>query len=526
MDDSARENISALQEVVDQAAKIFSVPMSGISTIDSNSESIIVSHGVNGSSIDIANSISKSVFGAQDAYIYGKDPMSKFRPWVDVSFYAGVQVENDQKISMCLWIQDFKKHVFTKRDLEILKSISSRVTCILQDTTKITSNDAKRLIRIQKELFLKNRKLAEASARNNAMLTNIGDGVIGVDGKGDVIYANPQVEKLTGWKEEELVGKPLVHALSLQTEEEIDVPVEERPIRNAMYNNQRIESRNTFLVRKDKSKFSVEITATPVNLFGQVVGGVSVIKDITKEHDIDKMKTEFISLASHQLRTPLSSMKWFCEMLIDGDAGDLSDEQMDMVKSVYESNERMIVLVNTLLNISRIESGRIIIEPSPTDISELVNDVIEEIKPKILNKHHTVNVNVDPAIGKVNIDPKMVREVYKNLLTNAIKYMDKNGTVDVNVTKSGNEIISKVKDNGVGIPLDEQKKVFKKFFRAKNVVKKETEGTGLGLYLVYSIVQTSGGKIWFESKEGSGTTFTFVLPLSGSKAKEGEVRLS
>lgn len=250
------------------------------------------------------------------------------------------------------------------------------------------------------------------------------------------------------------------------------------------------------------------------------------ILDITEQRKVDKMKTEFISLASHQLRTPLSAIKWFMQMLFDGDAGEFTDEQLEYLRNINKSNERMIELVNGLLNISRIESGRIIIEPEETDVRALIDEVLRELKPKQEEKSISLQVDISDDVPRILIDPKLIRNVYTNLLTNAIKYTPNDGTVSLNVFVKDDNLHTVIQDTGVGIPESEQKNVFKKFFRGSNVVKMDTDGTGLGLYLVKSIIEVSGGDIRFTSEEGKGTTFEFTLPLAGTKPKKGEVSLS
>ena len=304
-------------------------------------------------------------------------------------------------------------------------------------------------------------------------------------------------------------------------------PLEELPLVMVMKSGQSETKDDIFLSKPDDTKIQIRVTSVPVkNAQGKIATIVTIFEDITKEKEVDRMKTEFISLASHQLRTPLSAMKWFLEMLLHGDAGELVPEQKEMIVNIDESNERMIELVNSLLNVSRIESGRIIVEPVPTDIKELLTGVQKEIQIKLNEKKQTLLISVHDNLPKVNLDAKLIRQVYTNLLTNAIKYSLDGGEISVFVSKKDDQLISQVSDNGYGIPEKDKNKVFGKFYRGENIVKKVTDGNGLGLYLVKAIIESSGGTIWFESTEGKGTTFWFSLPMTGMIAKKGDVSVS
>jgi signal transduction histidine kinase len=369
------------------------------------------------------------------------------------------------------------------------------------------------------------RRLALESERDIALIEGMREGLIAVDEKGQAVLLNKVAIAMLAIADPlTAVGRSVIDLTPIRSARD-DKPLapDMHPAHVTLKTGQAVSDVFGF-VRGDK-KILLNVSSSPVMLEGKVAGAVVVIRDVTKEKEIDRMKTEFISLASHQLRTPLSAIKWFSEMLLNGDAGKLTDEQNDFARNISDSTERMIELVNSLLNISRIESGRIIIDPKPTDLGELVTGIVNDLKAKTEDKKQTLIVSVHKELGKINIDPRLIGQVYLNFLTNAVKYTAKGGEISVFISRKGDEVVSQISDNGYGIPKEEQGRVFKKFFRAENVAKFETDGTGLGLYLVKAIIESSGGKVWFRSEEGKGTTFWFSLPISGMQAQEGEVTL-
>jgi len=228
------------------------------------------------------------------------------------------------------------------------------------------------------------------------------------------------------------------------------------------------------------------------------------------------MKTEFVSIAAHQLRTPLSAIKWTLRMILDGDLGPLPKEQREFLEKTYQSNERMIRLINDLLNVTRIEEGRFLYQPEKKDIIEIAKKIIDPLKV-IAERKGLQFIFKKPSqkIPQPKVDAEKISLVFQNLIDNAISYTNPGGKVEVSIKylKDKKEILVSTKDTGIGIPKDQHQRVFSRFFRGSNAIRAETEGTGLGLFIAKNIVEAHGGKIWFESEENKGTTFYFTLPV-------------
>jgi signal transduction histidine kinase len=297
------------------------------------------------------------------------------------------------------------------------------------------------------------------------------------------------------------------------------------------------------LSRKLDVKGSDEI-AQLTNAMNELISRLQsgVAQDVSKHQELNKAKTDFVALASHQLRTPLSIIKWYVDFLILGDAGPVTQEQKKYLAEVYRSNERLIELVNALLDVSRIDVGTFAIEPEPTDIIERAETALGKLSDEIAKKKITVEKQYD-FLPKINLDPRLTKIVFVNILSNAVKYTPEGGRIIVKIKKTEKDIFIRITDTGCGIPKEEQPKIFTKMFRAVNAQRIESIGTGLGLYIVKAVIEKSGGKIWFESpsldllleaeqagrkldSQKQGTTFNITMPLKGMKPRQGTKKLS
>lgn len=228
--------------------------------------------------------------------------------------------------------------------------------------------------------------------------------------------------------------------------------------------------------------------------------------------ELDKAKDEFISMASHQLRTPLTTIKGYLSMLSEGDAGKLTKQQKEFVDYSYSGSQRMVNLISDLLNVSRMSAGKFMIEKSAIDLTEVVDQEVFQLQSHAKAKNlELIYKKPTKPLGLIELDENKTRQVIMNFIDNAI-YYTKEGSVTVNLEKVGDSLELRVKDTGIGVPKDAQKKLFSKFFRADNAQTVRPDGTGLGLYLAKRVVEDQGGKIIFETAEGKGSTFGFSMP--------------
>ncbi len=252
------------------------------------------------------------------------------------------------------------------------------------------------------------------------------------------------------------------------------------------------------------------VSAVSILIF--VIGG-AIIKSVEKITEVSKMKSEFVSIVSHQLKAPLAGIRWSADILLDGKSGTLDDGQEEHLKDIQENTTRMIKLVNDLLDVSRIESGRMNMNIQEVDLRKIAEDTVGELSSFAKANNVELKLDINGNINKVRTDPIRIKLVIQNFIDNAIKYTgNKKGLIEICLKKEGENVFCSVNDNGVGISEKEQKKIFDKFFRGNGIAKKQTVGTGLGLYIAKAAVESSEGKVGFSSEEGKGSTFWFTLP--------------
>lgn len=351
--------------------------------------------------------------------------------------------------------------------------------------------------------------------REKLFFESMGEGLLVVDARGRIIVLNPAAEAM--------LGIPLIAAFGRDFDDAVPVfdaqggrlPRERRPVFRAIAGEK--VSDKVWYRNGAQRHFPATTTATPVRINGAIAGAVMVFRDVTKDEELDRAKREFVSMASHQLLTPVAAAKGYLSMFLEEDFGKLTDDQREYIGRLFHINQRMIDLVNDLLNLSRVELGVFDDAAEPVDVAQFVRGEVAVMDPLIRTKRISLEAHYPPKMPPLALSSRLLRIIVQNLLSNAVKYTPKQGRVELTVewlprkAKSGTLRLT-VADNGYGIPEDAQKKIYEKFYRAENVKRAGVEGTGLGLYIVKSVVDILKGTIHFTSAEGTGTTFTVEIP--------------
>ena len=268
------------------------------------------------------------------------------------------------------------------------------------------------------------------------------------------------------------------------------------------------------LIAIQNSLSAQEVREINTNLQQRINEATSELRVGNKKlHELDKSKDEFISMASHQLRTPLTAVKGYLSMVLEGDLGDITPEQRQVLEQAFESSQRMVFLIGDFLNVSRIQTGKFMLEPTTINIADLIPEEIEQLADTAEKRGIKLMYEKPDSMPTIEADENKLRQVMMNFIDNAIYYSPAGGKVTVRVVKEPGAIVFKVIDTGIGVPAAERPKLFTKFFRATNARLQRPDGTGIGLYMAKKVVVAHGGAIIFETVDGKGSTFGFRLPL-------------
>lgn len=346
------------------------------------------------------------------------------------------------------------------------------------------------------------REHAEAS-RSQAILTSIADGVIVFDGRGGAIIANPAIGRILECSAEDIAGSDIESLMG----EAVDADD-----REMIVGLLRRREKHRSSVKFDWGAKTLSATFAPVRGEQEDVGTVAVFRDFTREAEVDRLKSDFVSIVSHELRTPLTSIKGYLDLVLMGAAGPFNKQQESFLKITKDNAERLHELVSHLLDISRIEAGKLDLDIQVISLPKIIDQIAGSLRKEFEDRDLTLTVELRPGLPETFGDPNRIAQILDNLLSNAYKYTVEGGA-KIGVRVAGDALQVDVTDTGVGIIQEDREKLFTRFFRAEEAMVRQQPGSGLGLNITKSLVELHGGKIWVESEPGRGSTFSFTLPL-------------
>jgi PAS domain S-box-containing protein len=402
-----------------------------------------------------------------------------------------------------------EQQVFTQAHVRLALAAANQVAAA------INNSDLYYLIRDQAErLGMLVLAEQEEAQKGNAILEGIADGVMLADANSEIVRFNSAAERILDLPRDRVIGQPLSKLVGLQGRWLMAInqwaqSVEADPVEGFLSDQIEIGSK------------VVNVRLSPVRTDSQFLGTVLVFRDVTKEFEADRLKSEFISNVSHELRTPMTSIKGYADLMALGAAGPLSDQQKDFISKIKSNADRLGILVDDLLNISKLDSGNERMQLDAVSIGRVLQNVINSLQGRAEHEHKKLHVtlNVAPDLPEIEADPNKITQVFTNIVDNAFNYTYADGRIDINARREDSEhILVSVKDTGIGIPDEFKDRIWERFGRyEEHALVMDVAGTGLGLPIVKTLVEMHHGRVWFESEQGKGTTFFVSLPIEQSK---------
>ena len=397
---------------------------------------------------------------------------------------------------------------FGPAQLQLFHSILGPIAAVISNAEVYSL-----ITRQAQELGQMLRHQQEEGTKSHSILTSIADGVVVNNAEGEMIMINPAAERILEMDGEELVGRDF-RVLFSTFDKGKDEAV---AAMDTLLNTPPAEVRQAFkmVLKVEIGKLIINAQLSPVQTQrDDFLGVVTVLRDISKEVEADRTKSEFVSNVSHELRTPMTAIKGYTDLLFARAVGPINDDQEKFLGTIRSNADRLTALINDLLDISRVETGRVRFEPRPLQIGDVIADVVNSLAVPADNKHQILTYEVVAGMSDVVGDRDRLTQVLTNLVGNAIHYTPDGGKIEVRAYPIEGAVRVDVRDTGIGVAPKDMPHIFERFYRADNPMVQESQGTGLGLSIVKMFVEMHGGRVWVESESGQGSTFTFILPAA------------
>lgn len=351
-------------------------------------------------------------------------------------------------------------------------------------------------------------KDAISAERNkiDAVLSSVIDGIVALDFNKNIMFINTSAEQLTGYLRQEVEGKSLEKFIHLFSDSE---EISAKTYCQVSFNQP------VRMIGKDGKVAKINLSTSTVQTAVQTnLGCILILHDLSKEEELEQMKLDFVSMASHELKTPLTSIIGYLSVFIGENKNKIAKGELDLLQKSLISSQQLLTLVQNLLNVNKIEKEQLSVSPQSLEYMPVLSKAVTDLQSQATQKNIVLTLHQnEPELPKVLADPIRISEVITNLVANAINYTNAGGRVDVYIQISPNEVTTTIQDSGIGIPKEAIPHLFSKFFRVSNQTQQASKGTGLGLYITKSIITKLNGRIWVESEEGKGSKFSFTLPI-------------
>lgn len=397
---------------------------------------------------------------------------------------------------------------FTPTHVRLFNSVLSQVA------TAIGNAEVYRLITQQaQEMGQMLRHQQDESTKSQSILTSIADGVVVNSAEGETIMVNPAAERILETPASDLVGQDYRELFSVFDDDGQEEAVAAMEV---LLSTSASEVHKAFKMTLEIDSRVVNAHLSPVRTAqDDFLGVVTVLRDITREVEADRAKSEFVSNVSHELRTPMTAIKGYTDLIHAGAVGPINENQEKFLGIIKNNADRLTALINDLLDISRVETGRVRFEPRPLQVGDVIADVVNALAMPAEAKNHTLAYEVVAGLPDVIGDRNRLNQVLTNLVGNAIHYTPEGGRIEVSAYPVEGAIRVDVSDTGIGIAPEDLGRIFERFYRADDPLVQEAAGTGLGLSIARMFIEMHGGRVWVESELGKGSTFTFILPVQG-----------
>lgn len=419
----------------------------------------------------------------------------------------GVPLITNEEVMGVLLLFHNEPHAFTNQQLDLVEAAAVQVANAINNANlyNLIFDQADQLGTILRGEIIQKANL-------QAILESIADGVIVADNKNEIEIANASASKILAIPRQQLIGKPVNQLLGVYGQ---FGDTWMSTINDWAKNSDQIPQGIYLADQLAIEEKYVSIHLSPVLSESNFFGTVSIFRDITKDVEVDRLKSEFVSTVSHELRTPMTSIKGYADLMLMGAAGQLTDPQIRYLKVIKSNADRLHDLVNDLLNISRIETGKTTLDLRPLDIPQLIEQAVGHLHGRIQHEEKPMSVKTEiaPGLPLVNADQTRVTQILTNLVDNAFNYTPTDGQIIIHARATEAHVYISISDNGIGISKENREKIFDRFFRAEDEAVQKVSGTGLGLAIVRSLIEMHGGYLQVESELGKGSTFTFNLPV-------------